>query len=53
MPGIDPSIVEHEIKNYPNFKPLQQKLRPMNPKNSVAVKVEVENLLKVGFIYPV
>ena len=22
MPGIDPSIVEHDIKTYPNFKPV-------------------------------
>ena len=27
MPGIDPSIVVHEIKTYPDAKPVSQKLR--------------------------
>ena len=27
IPGIDPSIVVHEIKTYPNAKPFHQKLR--------------------------
>ena len=26
MPGIDPSIVVHEIKTYPDAKPFRQKL---------------------------
>ena len=51
--GIDPIIVEHEIKTYPNVKLVWQKLRPLNPNKSTAMKVEVENLLKAGFIYPV
>ena len=34
------------------LKPLRIKLFPMNPKKYVAIKEEVENLLKVGFIYP-
>ena len=31
MPGIDPRIVEHEIKTYPNAKPVRQRLRAVNP----------------------
>ena len=31
MPGIDPWIVEHENKTYPNVKPVRQKLRVVNP----------------------
>jgi hypothetical protein len=53
MPGIDPSIVVHEIKTYPGVKPVQQKLRPVNPKKLPAIKAEIEKLLKSGFIYPV
>ena len=51
IPGIDPSIVKHEIRTYPDAKPVRQKLRPANPRKVVAVKAEVEKLLKVGFIY--
>ena len=53
MPGIDPWIVEHEIKTYPNVKPVRQKLRVVNPRKAPAIKAEIEKLLKVGFIYPV
>jgi hypothetical protein len=31
----------------------RQKLRPVNPKKAEAIKIEVEKLLKVGFIYPI
>jgi hypothetical protein len=53
MPGIDPSIIVHEIKTYPDAKPVRQKLHPVHPKKFAAIKVEVEKLLKSGFIYPV
>ena len=53
MPGIDPRIVEHEIKTYPHVCPVQQKLRPVNPRKAAAIKAEIEKLLKAGFIYPV
>ena len=53
MLGIDPSIFEHEIKTYPNVKPVRQKLRLVNPNKFSTMKAEVENLSKVGFIYPV
>jgi hypothetical protein len=53
MPGIDPSIIVHEIKTYPDAKPVRQKLRPVHPKKIAAIKAEVEKLLKSGFIYPV
>ena len=47
MSGINPSIVEHEIKSYPNVKPVQQNLHPGNPNKFATIKAEVENLLKV------
>ena len=53
IPGIDPSIVQHEIWTYPDSKPVRQKLRPVNPRKAAAVKVEVEKLLKADFIYPI
>jgi hypothetical protein len=53
MPRIDPSIVVHEIKTYPDAKLVQQKLRPVHPKKIAAIKEEVEKLLKSGFIYPI
>jgi hypothetical protein len=53
MPGIDPNIVEHEIKTYLNAKPVRQHLRVVNPRKAPTIKAEVEKLLNVGFIYPV
>jgi hypothetical protein len=53
MPGIDPRIIEHEIMTYPDVKLVRQKLHLVNPRKAATIKVEVEKLLKVGFIYPV
>ena len=52
MPGIDPSIVVHEIKTYLDAGTIRQKLRSVHPRKTAAIKVEIEKLLKVGFIYP-
>jgi hypothetical protein len=51
MPGIDPHIVEHEIRTYPDAKPVRQRLRVVNPRKALATKVEVEKLLNASFIY--
>ena len=53
MPGIDPSIVVHEIKTYPTAKPVRKKLRQVHPRKAIAIKAEIEKLLKAGFIYPI
>jgi hypothetical protein len=53
MPGIDPKIVEHEITTYLDAKPVWQKLCSVNPRKEKTIKVEVEKLLKDGFIYPI
>jgi hypothetical protein len=53
MLGIDPEIVIHEIKTYPDTKPVRQHLRPVHPRKAAAIKLEVEKLLKADFIYPV
>jgi hypothetical protein len=51
MPGIDPSIIVHEIKTYPGLKPIRQKLHLVHPKKIATIKAEVEKMLKFGFIY--
>ena len=53
MPGIDPSIVMHEIPTYPGVKPVHQRLHPVHPRKAAAIKAEVEKLLNVSFIYPI
>jgi hypothetical protein len=53
MSGIDPDIVIHEIKTYPDAKPIRQLLHLVHPCKVTAIKLEVEKLLKDGFIYPV
>jgi hypothetical protein len=52
IPGIDPDIVVHDIKTYLDAKPVQQRLHPVHPRKVVAINLEVEKLLKAGFIYP-
>jgi hypothetical protein len=53
MSGIHPDIVIHEIKTYLDTKPIQQRIRPVHPCKEATIKLEVEKLLKAGFIYPV
>jgi hypothetical protein len=43
MSVINPSIVVHEIKNYPGVKPVQQKLRPVHPKKTVLLRKKLRN----------
>ena len=52
-PGIDPRIVEHEIKTYLDEKPVQQHLHAMNPRKAPVIKDDIEKLLKSSFIYPI
>jgi hypothetical protein len=53
MPGIDPHIVEHDIRTYLDAKPIQQCLRVVNPRKASTIKKKVEKLLNDGFIYSV
>jgi hypothetical protein len=53
MLGIDPGIVAHDIKTYPGAKPVRKRLRSVHPRKEAAIKLEVEKLLKPGFIYHV
>lgn len=45
MLGIDPNIIVHKIKMYPNVKTTQQCLHPVHPNKAAAIKVEVEKIL--------
>ena len=53
MPGIDPSIVVHEIPTYRGVKPMRQRLCPVHPRKAAAIKAKVEKLLNAGFIYAI
>ena len=53
MPGINPKIVEHEIKTYPDVKLVRHKLLLVNSRKATTIKAKVEKLLQAGFIYPV
>jgi hypothetical protein len=50
MQGIDPDIVVHESKTYPGAKTVWKRLRLVHPRKATAIKLEVEKLLKFGFI---
>jgi hypothetical protein len=52
MPGINPDIVVHEIKTYPDAKPIRKRLILVHLHKFVAIKHEVEKLLKTSFVYP-
>jgi hypothetical protein len=49
MPGIDPAIVVHEIKTYPDAKPIRQRLRQIHPRKAAAIKAEVEKTVESRF----
>lgn len=51
MPGINLSIVVHEIKTYPDAKLIQKHLCLMHPKKVDVIKAEFEKLFQAGFIY--
>jgi hypothetical protein len=53
MSGIDSDIIVHEIKTYPDANLVWQRLHPVHPHKFAAIKLEVEKILKVVFIYPV
>jgi hypothetical protein len=51
IPGIDPDIVVHEVKTYLDAKPIGQRLLLVHPHKTGAIQLEVEKLLKSGFVY--
>ena len=51
--GIDPRIVEYEIRNYHDGKPIWKNLHLLNHRKTTTIKYGVEKLIKADFIYPV
>lgn len=50
MPGISPDHIMHSLNVNPDCLPVKQKKRTFNQERNEAIQVEVEKLLKVGFI---
>ena len=50
MLGIDPDVACHKLAINPNVKLVHQKNRHHGLEQSTTIKVEIEKLLKVGFI---
>ena len=51
MPGLDHDLIMHHLSITPRVKFLKQKIKKMHPHVALLVKVELEKILKVGFIY--
>ncbi|KAG7585621.1 Retrotransposon gag domain [Arabidopsis thaliana x Arabidopsis arenosa] len=50
MPGIDKSIITHDLNVDLSFKSIKQKRRKLGPDRAQAVNDEVDKLLKIGSI---
>lgn len=53
MPGLDLELVVHHLNVYLDAKPVKQKLKKMHPCIALAMKKELEKMLKDGFIKPI
>jgi hypothetical protein len=53
MPGIPREVIEHKLRIDLAFKPIKQKERRYTPDRREAIRLEVNKLLKAGFIRPV
>ena len=52
MPGLDWSIVEHQLPIKPRYRPFKQALRRFNPNMLDDIKKETKRLLEAKFIRP-
>jgi len=50
IPGVNPEIITHRISVYKEARPVAQKKRNHGEEKRLATRVNVEKLLKVGFI---
>ena len=50
MPGLDPSIVVHQLPTQEDVKPKKQKLRRFRPDLLLKIKEEIRKLFEVRFI---
>jgi hypothetical protein len=49
MPGVPRELAEHQLKVYPQARPIQQKLCRFTPNKREAIRVELALLLLAGF----
>jgi hypothetical protein len=50
MPGIPRELTEHELKIFPNAKPVKQSMRRYNPEKAKSMDEEINRLLEAKFI---
>jgi hypothetical protein len=50
MPGIPMELAEHELKIFPNAKPIKQSMRRYNSKKARSIGKEINRLLEAKFI---
>jgi hypothetical protein len=50
MPGIPREVIEHQLKVYPDAKPVSQKPRRQSVERQDFIREEVRKLLHAGFI---
>jgi hypothetical protein len=50
MPGIPRELAEHELKIFPNAKPIKQSMRRYNPEKARSMGEEINRLLEAKFI---
>jgi hypothetical protein len=50
MPGIPRELAEHELKIFPNAKPIKKSMRRYNPEKARSIGEEINRLLEAKFI---
>ncbi|GAA0167778.1 hypothetical protein LIER_22637 [Lithospermum erythrorhizon] len=50
MPGVDPEISLHKLHLDPSYKPVKQKKRNFSEEKNLAIREEVDELIKAGAI---
>jgi hypothetical protein len=50
MPGIPRELAEHELKIFPNAKPIKQSMRRYNPEKARSMGEEINHLVEAKFI---
>ncbi|WVZ52171.1 hypothetical protein U9M48_003255 [Paspalum notatum var. saurae] len=50
MPGVPRELAEHQLKVFPNAKPIKQRLQRFTPKKREAIRAELTLLKAAGFI---
>ena len=50
MTGIDSTLAFHKLNVIPLAKPVRQKIRLFHPDRHQIIQIEVDNIMKAGFI---